>query len=63
MKGFWAAFPHLSQVLGSQLGGYGGDERVVGVGGFLFRIFRAPPSCPGVERQFSSPGDIDSLLR
>ena len=34
--------------------GFGGD---VGVG-----IFRAPPGCPGVERQFSEPSMIMSSL-
>ena len=33
-------------------GGYGGDEGVLGP---FSVIFRAPPDCPGVERQFSEP--------
>ena len=40
-------------------GGYGGDE------GFFWRywrIFRAPPVCPGVERQFLEPSTAKSSL-
>ena len=31
------------------------DGGFKGVFSRIFRIFRAPPDCPGVERQFSSP--------
>ena len=40
--------------VGAVFGGGGGDE---GVG-----IFRAPPGCPGVERQFSEPSMMKSSL-
>ena len=45
--------PVFKETMGFQRG-YGGDA---GVG-----IFRAPPGCPGVERQFSEPSMMKSSL-
>ena len=52
----WYSVQHWVAVYG----GYGGDER--GFWAVFFRIFRAPPGCPGVERQFLEPSMTKSSL-
>ena len=60
----WWTF-QLATETGTRLfSGYGGDERVVGVGGFFSAVsnafFRALPGCPRVARQFSEPSTMKS---